>query len=47
MGAHVGPRECHITGRVHSMALRAGVALLGDMGVEANLLELDEQKRLS
>ena len=37
MGAHVGPRECHITGRVHSMALRAGVALLGDMGVEATI----------
>ena len=45
MGAHVGPRECHITGRVHSMALRAGVALLGDMGVEANLLELDEAEK--
>ena len=45
MGAHVGPRECHITGRVHSMALRAGVALLGDMGVEANLLELDDAEK--
>ena len=45
MGAHVGPRECHITGRVHSMASRAGVALLGDMGVEANLLELDELEK--
>ncbi len=40
MGAHVGPRECHITGRNLSMAFRAGVAMFGDMGVEADLREL-------
>ena len=46
MGAHVGPRDCHITGRSISMATRAGVALFGDMGIEANLLEMeDEEKR--
>ena len=40
MGAHVGPHRCHISGREVSLATRAGVALFGDMGIEANLLEL-------
>lgn len=40
MGAHVGPYHCHITGRTISMAMRAGVAMFGDMGVEANILEI-------
>lgn len=39
MGAHVGPRHCHITGRTLSMAMRAGTALMGHMGLELNLLE--------
>lgn len=45
MGSHVGPRDCHITGRTTSMALRAGVAMFGDFGIEANLLELTEAER--
>ena len=40
MGAHVGPKDCHITGRNLSMATRAGVALFGHMGIEANLLTM-------
>jgi alpha-galactosidase len=49
MGAHVGPRRCHITGRTLSMAMRAGTAVMGHMGLELNLLEeraadLDELK---
>ncbi len=40
MGAHVGPYKCHITGRSISMATRAGVALFGNMGIEANLLDM-------
>jgi len=39
MGSHVGPFECHVTGRRTSLATRAGVAMFGDMGIEANLLE--------
>jgi alpha-galactosidase len=39
MGSHVGPRHCHITGRSLSMAMRAGTALMGHMGLELNLLE--------
>ena len=45
MGAHVGPFDCHITGRRISMATRAGVAMFGNMGVEADLLELTEQEK--
>ncbi|MEL7024176.1 MAG: alpha-galactosidase [Pseudomonadota bacterium] len=45
MGAHVGPRECHITGRTLSMALRAGVAIMGDMGIEANITEMSSDDR--
>lgn len=45
MGSHVGPRDCHITGRTYSMALRAGVALFGDMGVETNLLQLEDGEK--
>ena len=45
MGAHVGPRDCHITGRSISMAARAGVALFGDMGIEANLLTMDDAEK--
>ena len=40
MGAHVGPSDCHTTGRTISMATRATVAMFGDMGIEANLLEM-------
>ncbi len=45
MGAHVGPYECHITGRCISMAMRAGVALFGDMGIEADLLEMSAEDK--
>jgi alpha-galactosidase len=44
MGAHVGPRTCHITGRVLPMQLRAAVALFGHMGVEMDLREIDESE---
>ena len=42
MGAHVGPKDCHITGRSINMATRAGLALFGHMGIEANLLTMQE-----
>ena len=41
MGAHVGPSTCHITGRTSTMAFRCAVAFFGNMGIEANLLDLD------
>lgn len=45
MGAHVGPRDCHITGRRFSMAFRTAVAMFGHMGVEADIRELDDDER--
>ena len=45
MGAHVGPKDCHITRRSLSIATRAGVALFGDMGIEANLLDMDDEEK--
>ena len=45
MGSHVGPSPCHITGRQHAMAFRAGVALWGHMGVEADIRTLSEDDR--
>jgi alpha-galactosidase len=49
LGGHVGPRQCHITGRTLPMAMRAATALFGHMGLELNLLtepetELEELK---
>lgn len=41
MGAHVGPKNCHITKRVFSMEYRAATAFFGHMGMELNLLEED------
>ena len=45
MGSHVGPSPCHLTGRQHAMAFRAGVALWGHMGVEADIRALSEDDR--
>ena len=44
MGAHIGPRECHITRRMLSMELRAATAFFGHMGMELDLTELTEQE---
>lgn len=45
MGAHVGPTDCHITGRRVSMATRVQTALFGHFGIEANLLALTDEER--
>lgn len=49
MGSHVGPRDCHITGRRVSLEMRAAVAFFGHMGVEMDPRELssDESEQLS
>ncbi len=49
LGTHVGPSECHQTARKLSMAMRAGTAMMGHMGLELNLLtepqcDLDQLK---
>lgn len=45
LGAHVGPRVSHTTGRTASMGFRAATALFGWMGVECNLLEIRDDER--
>jgi alpha-galactosidase len=45
MGAHIGPTRSHTTGRVHSLAFRSVTALLGHLGVEWNVLTLDNAER--
>jgi alpha-galactosidase len=45
MGAHIGPPRSHTTGRVHTLAFRGATAMFGHLGVEWNLLELDERDR--
>ena len=45
MGAHIGPAHSHTTGRTHSLALRAGVALFGHLGLELDVRELDAAGR--
>ena len=45
MGSHVGPSPCHLTGRQHTMTFRAGVALWGHMGVEADIREMNLHDR--
>ena len=42
MGAHIGPKHCHITGRVFSIEYRAATAIFGHMGLELNLLTEEE-----
>lgn len=45
MGAHIGPRRAHTTGRTHPLAFRAATALFGHLGVEWDLTRLDERER--
>jgi alpha-galactosidase len=44
MGAHVGPRDCHITGRRVTMEMRAAVSFFGHMGIEMDPRELTDEE---
>ncbi|MGJ8692633.1 MAG: alpha-galactosidase [Thalassotalea sp.] len=44
MGAHVGPRDCHITGRNVKMAMRSAVSFFGHMGIEMDPRELTDEE---
>ena len=44
MGAHVGPTDCHITGRRVAMATRVATAMFGHFGVEADLGALSDRE---
>jgi alpha-galactosidase len=45
MGAHIGAPTAHTTGRTHSLGFRTVTALFGHLGVEWNLLDIDEPTR--
>jgi alpha-galactosidase len=47
MGAHVGPRECHITGRHISIEMRAAVSFFGHMGIEMDPRELTDEEKVA
>ena len=40
IGAHVGSDRAHTTGRRHDLSFRAGTALFGHMGIEADLSKM-------
>jgi alpha-galactosidase len=44
MGAHIGPERSHTTGRRHDLAFRAATAFFGHLGIEWNLLSLDDHE---
>lgn len=45
IGSHVGPTDCHITGRRVAMATRVATALFFHMGLEVDLLGLTDAER--
>lgn len=45
IGAHIGTDRAHTTGRRHNMSFRAGTAVFGHMGIEANLTLLSDAER--
>lgn len=49
MGAHIGPAHSHTTGRHHTLAFRASVAMFGHLGLEQDvrLLGADERAELA
>lgn len=42
MGAHIGPPEAHTTGRTHRLSFRAMTALVGHLGIEWDILGVDD-----
>ncbi len=42
MGAHIGPPAAHTTGRTHRLSFRAMTAMVGHLGIEWNILDLDD-----
>ncbi|OYQ34541.1 alpha-galactosidase [Niveispirillum lacus] len=46
IGSHVGPTDCHITGRRVAMATRVATAMFFHLGLEVNLLGLSDAERM-
>jgi alpha-galactosidase len=47
MGAHIGPRTSHTTGRTQSLSFRAVTAMFGHLGIEWNVTKLSEKDRIA
>ena len=47
MGCHIGPEQCHLTGRRHSISFRGGVAFWGHLGIEMDISSLSETDQTS
>jgi alpha-galactosidase len=45
LGSHIGSPTCHTTGRKHALSFRGATAMFGWLGVEWNLLSLNERER--
>jgi alpha-galactosidase len=45
MGSHIGTAPAHTTGRSQSLAFRAGVAMIGHLGVELDVRKLSDTER--
>lgn len=46
LGSHIGSPICHTTGRRHALSFRAATAMFSWLGIESNLLDLDERERI-
>ena len=46
MGSHVGPKDCHITGKRISLDMRIAVAMFGSMGMEMDPRELTSDDKV-
>jgi alpha-galactosidase len=45
LGSHIGSPTCHTTGRKHALSFRASTAMFGWLGIEWNLLSLNDRER--
>ena len=45
LGSHIGSERSHTTGRTHDLSYRAATAIFGHLGIEWNLLGLDDRAR--
>ena len=45
LGSHIGSPTCHTTGRKHALSFRASTAMFGWLGIEWNLLTLNDRER--
>jgi alpha-galactosidase len=47
MGAHIGPRTSHTTGRTQSLSFRAATALFGHLGIEWDVTKIRDDDRIA